>query len=276
MVPMQSGKSLLNHALITPTVTLEFGVHQLREREPPPDPRPPWPPAPCWSWAPCWAARTPRAQGAGHEAGGIQRGQDPSAPAKWDGGGGRYGKWGVYISITYNQIYICTNFRVTDGTGCAMVVMVQWMSQSNGCHKALAWWHPLLCDTHCSVTAIAWWHPLLCGIRCSVTAIALWYPLLDTPLKRWKLKMWKRSFRARLPHPLLCDSHGCHKAMAVTEQWVSQSSGCHQAMAVTEQWMWKSRTKASFSHLQLSPFEGSIKQWISQSNGCHRATDATK
>jgi len=63
----------------------------------------------------------------------------------------------------------------------------------------------------------------------------------------------------------MSQGNGCHKGMAVTEQWVSQSSGCHKAMAVTEQWMsqrlgGRSRTKASFSHLQLSPFEGSIKQ----------------
>ena len=61
----------------------------------------------------------------------------------------------------------------------------------------------------------------------------------------------------------MSQSNGCHKAMAVTEQWESQSSGCHKAMAVTEQWMsqrfgGKSRTKPSFSHLPLSLFEGSL------------------
>ena len=32
-----------------------------------------------------------------------------------------------------NEYYIKGNFRVTDGNGCAMVVIEQWMSQSNGC-----------------------------------------------------------------------------------------------------------------------------------------------
>ena len=57
--------------------------------------------------------------------------------------------------------------------------------------------------------------------------------------------------------------------MNVTKQWLSQSNGCHKVMDVTKQWLsqsngsqrfgGKSRTKASFSHLQLSLFEGKTR-----------------
>ena len=135
--------------------------------------------------------RTPRAQGAGHEAGGIQRGQDPSAPAKWDGGDGRYGKWGVYISITYNQIYICTSIRVTDGTGSAMVVKVLTsdVTDGNGCHKALV--------------VMEQWMSQSNGC----------YKATDVTKQPAVTEQW------------VSQSSGCHKAMAVTEQWMSQRFG---------------------------------------------------
>ena len=110
-----------------------------------------------------------------------------------------------------------------------MDVTKQWLSQSNGCHKV--------------VDVTKQWLSQSNG--CGSLARKLRFHIFNFHLLRG------------------VSSNGYHKAMAVTEQRMPQSNGCHQAMAVTEQWMsqrfgGRSRTKALFSHLQLSLFEGRL------------------
>ena len=50
------------------------------------------------------------------------------------------------------------------------------------------------------------------------------------------------------------------RAMDIAEQWMSKGNGCHKAMDPRKQWM--SRTKTSFSHLQLSLFEGRLSRQL--------------
>ena len=151
-----------------------------------------------------------------------------------------------------------------------MDVTKQWMSQSNGCHKAMDVRKQWMCNG-C--------HSNRCHRAMDVT-------------EQW-----------------VSQSNGCHRtvdvtrATAVTEQWVSQSYACHRAMDATEQgcqskgmskqrdvkakgchrakgcqskgmtkqtglifiiWtfrLWrKSRTKAPFSHLPFSLLEGNLAQ----------------
>ena len=61
--------------------------------------------------------------------------------------------------------------------------------------------------------------------------------------------------------------NGCHRAMDVINQWMSQSNGCHNAMDVTKHCM-----SQSIACYKCHKAMDVIEQWMSQSNGCHKSS----
>ena len=126
-------------------------------------------------------------------------------------------------------------FDKCDPNGLPVLIKLLYPNVSPG----IRMWVPIW---HWSWRKISFSHQTVLGWTALDAGPSESFPCLQIQLPFLSKEVWRFNFR-------VTDGNGC--AMAVIEQWISQSNGCHKAMDV-------------------------MKQWMSQSNGCHRAMDVAK